>query len=128
MCFFKVLNLLVVDVPVHENLSLSLSCVHCYFSLYNSAVYFQRYCKHFSESFHKVQRFNARKHHWSDTRLPVVLEVWVWICVIGSEWWKMATFYHLESCVLLYLPQSLHNGAKAPNTVQMYPQTRPSVQ
>ncbi|XP_039252268.2 dnaJ homolog subfamily C member 13-like isoform X1 [Styela clava] len=34
-----------------------------------------RYCKHFSEAYHKVQRFNARKHHWSDTRLPVLLEV-----------------------------------------------------
>ncbi|XP_078489054.1 dnaJ homolog subfamily C member 13 [Ciona intestinalis] len=34
-----------------------------------------RYCNHFSETYHKVQRFNAMKHHWTDTRLPVVLEV-----------------------------------------------------
>uniref|UniRef100_H2Z526 J domain-containing protein n=1 Tax=Ciona savignyi TaxID=51511 RepID=H2Z526_CIOSA len=34
-----------------------------------------RYCNFFSETFHKVQKFNAMKHHWTDTRLPVVLEV-----------------------------------------------------
>ncbi|XP_076821267.1 dnaJ homolog subfamily C member 13-like isoform X2 [Clavelina lepadiformis] len=34
-----------------------------------------RYCKHFSENYHKVTRFNARKHHWSDTNVSIVLEV-----------------------------------------------------
>ena len=43
--------------------------------IYFVCVYVQKHCKHSSESYHKVKRFNARKHHWSETKLPVLLEV-----------------------------------------------------